>query len=132
MHLSRRSAVGLVMMQAVAAVAAVSRAETQQQKPIGTIPQPQSPSLPDLGGNRNADDSTSGPLHERMRMTAEKAHNEDRRKRMLADTEKLLALSTELKVYLEKSTRDELSLDVIRKAQEIEKLAHDVQQRMKN
>lgn len=129
MQLSRRSAVGLVMMQAVAA-ATVARAGGQQQKPIGTIPQPAS--MPDISGSHGGEDSAAGPLHERMRMTAEKAHNEDRRKRMLADTEKLLALSTELKVYIEKTNRDELSLDVIRKAQEIEKLAHDVQQRMKN
>ncbi len=71
-------------------------------------------------------------MRERMRVSAEKAHADDRRKRMLADTDKLLALSTELKADIEKATKNELSMEVIRKAAEIEKLAHDVQQRMKN
>jgi hypothetical protein len=37
-----------------------------------------------------------------------------------------------LKTDVNKTNKDELSLDVMRKAQEIEKLAHDVQSRMKN
>jgi hypothetical protein len=44
----------------------------------------------------------------------------------------LLALTTELKSDVDKANKDELSLDVMRKAAEIEKLAHDVQNRMKN
>jgi hypothetical protein len=46
--------------------------------------------------------------------------------------DRLLALTNELKTDVDKSSKDELSLDVIRKAGEIEKLAHDVQSRMKN
>ena len=128
MRLSRRSAVGLVMMHAVAATA-MARSQLQQNTKQTT---PSTPSMPDITGSRSMEDGATGPLSERMRISAEKAHNDDRRRRMLADTEKLLALSTELKAFIEKSTKDELSLDVIRKAAEIEKLAHDVQQRMKN
>ncbi len=57
---------------------------------------------------------------------------DDRRKHLLADTAKLLQLSTELKDELDKTTKDQLSLDVVRKAAEIEKLAHDVKERMKS
>ena len=55
----------------------------------------------------------------------------DRQKKIVEDTAKLLALATELKQDVDKTTKDEMSLEVIRKADEIEKLAHDVKQRMK-
>lgn len=48
-----------------------------------------------------------------------------------SDTDKLLKLSVELKAYVDKSDENVLSLDVIRKAEEIEKLAHSVKEKMK-
>ncbi|HTV09671.1 MAG TPA: hypothetical protein VMD97_11560 [Candidatus Aquilonibacter sp.] len=70
----------------------------------------------------------------RAHMDAErlKAANDDRHKRLEADVDKLISLTNELKTDVDKTNKDELSLDVIRKANEIEKLAHDVQSRMKN
>lgn len=70
----------------------------------------------------------------RAHMEAErlKAANDDRHKRLVLDVDKLISLTNELKTDVDKTNKDELSLDVIRKAQEIEKLAHDVQSRMKN
>jgi hypothetical protein len=44
----------------------------------------------------------------------------------------MMALTNELKSDVDKTNKDELSVEVIRKAGEIEKLAHDVQARMKN
>jgi nitric oxide reductase activation protein len=61
----------------------------------------------------------------------EKMRNNDRQKRLVADTDKLLALATDLKAQVDKSTKDTLSVDVIKKADEIEKLAHSVKERMK-
>ena len=55
----------------------------------------------------------------------------ERHKRMLADADKLLQLATELKADVDKTTKDEMSVPTIQKAAEIEKLAHDVKQRMK-
>ena len=129
-QLSRRTAIQLVAMNAVAGAAAVS-AQLQSTTPTGQAPQKPTGPL-GLGDEPGVGREPQNPMGERMRITAEKAHNDDRRKRMLSDTDKLLALSTELKADIEKCTMDELSLEVIRKAQEIEKLAHDVQQRMKN
>ncbi len=131
MQLSRRSAMGLVAMHALAS-SAVARAQIPQPKKPATASPASQAGMPDVPGLDRQEQEQSGPMRERMQITAEKARNDDRRKRMLADTDKLLALSTELKAYIEKSTRDELSMDVIRKAAEIEKLARDVQQRMKN
>jgi len=47
------------------------------------------------------------------------------------DTDKLLKLSVELKEQVDKSDENVLSLDVIKKAEEIEKLAHSVKEKMK-
>ena len=47
------------------------------------------------------------------------------------DTDKLLKLSVELKAYVDKSDENVLSLDVIKKAEEIEKLAKSVKDKMK-
>jgi len=47
------------------------------------------------------------------------------------DTDKLLKLSVELKQYVDKSDENVLSLDVIKKADEIEKLAKSVKDKMR-
>lgn len=60
-----------------------------------------------------------------------KMRNAERQKQLVADTQKLLSLATELKADVDKSTKDTMSLDVIRKADEIEKLAHNVKEKMK-
>jgi hypothetical protein len=61
----------------------------------------------------------------------EKARSVDRQKRLVADTDKLLALATDLKQQVDKTNQNILSVDVIKKAEEIEKLAHSVKERMK-
>ena len=48
------------------------------------------------------------------------------------DTEKLLSLATELKQNVDKTSTNILSMDVVKKAQEIEKLAKSVKDKMKN
>lgn len=55
----------------------------------------------------------------------------DRQKQLVLDTQRLLALANELKADVDKSNKDMLSLDVIRKADEIEKLARTVKEKMK-
>jgi len=55
----------------------------------------------------------------------------ERQKQLEADTEKLVALSTALKAQFAESNKDILSIDMIKKAEEIEKLAHSVKERMK-
>jgi len=57
--------------------------------------------------------------------------NELRQKQMTEDTAKLLQLATELKTEMDKSTKDTLSMNVVRKAEQIEKLAHTVREKMK-
>jgi hypothetical protein len=59
------------------------------------------------------------------------AANIERKKQIADDTAKLLKLASDLKSEVDKTTKDTLSLNVIRKADEIEKLAHDVKEKMK-
>jgi hypothetical protein len=61
-----------------------------------------------------------------------KARNTERQKELIAETQKLVALANELQSDVAKSTKDTLSLDVIRKADEIDKLARNVREKMKN
>ena len=55
-----------------------------------------------------------------------------RQAQLRIDTEKLVALTAELKQHVDKTGANILSMDVIRKAQEIQKLAKSVQDKMKN
>jgi hypothetical protein len=57
--------------------------------------------------------------------------NTERRKIIGDESALLLKLATDLKTEVDKTNKDTLSLDVIRKADTIEKLAHDVKDKMK-
>jgi hypothetical protein len=70
-------------------------------------------------------------MRETMREGMIRQANEQRHKKMLDDANRMVQLSNELKADVEKAQKDELSLEVMKKAAEVEKLAHDVQQRMK-
>ena len=54
----------------------------------------------------------------------------DGRQAVLTDTEHLLQLARELKASVDKTRRDELSVQVIRETDEIEKLAKSVKARI--
>ncbi len=55
----------------------------------------------------------------------------ERRRRLNADMLKLLQLSTDLKAEIDQSSDDQLSVDALRKASEIEKLAKDIKSWLK-
>ena len=74
----------------------------------------------------DADDAQQQMAHD----IAKKA-NQSREAALKADTDKLLKLAVELKDYVDKSNENVLSLDVVKKADEIEKLAHSVKDKMK-
>lgn len=60
-----------------------------------------------------------------------KRANQERQAQLKRDAEKLFKLASELKDSVEKSNENTLSLDVVKKAEEIEKLAHSVKEKMK-
>lgn len=71
------------------------------------------------------------PVNPQLEQEQAKLRNTDRQRKLVADTERLVALANELKSQVDKSNKDTLSLDVVRKADEIEKLAHSVKEKMK-
>jgi hypothetical protein len=71
------------------------------------------------------------PLEPKIEQEQSKLRNTDRQRKLIEDTQKLLNLANELKADVDKSNKDMLSLDVIKKADEIEKLAHSVKEKMK-
>jgi hypothetical protein len=107
----------------------VSGGQMLPQQPISKQGQ-QMPGMPQRPGLDNPADPNDpmGPHREEQQA---KLRNNDRQKRLVADTDKLLSLATDLKQQVDKSTKDTLSVDVIKKADEIEKLAHSVKERMK-
>jgi hypothetical protein len=60
-----------------------------------------------------------------------KQANLQRQAALKSDTDKLLKLAVDLKNYVDKSNENVLSLEVLKKAEEIEKLAHSVKDKMK-
>lgn len=89
---------------------------------------PQRPSVPPIGP---PGDNTNPDIPSRAQKEMEKKANEQRHADLKRDTERLLQLSTELKEYVDKSNENVLSVDVVRKAEEIEKLAHSVKTKMR-
>ncbi len=81
------------------------------------------------GPQRNNPDND--PFARRQRQKQEQARNTQRQEQLVKDTSKLLELATELKTEVDKTNKDTLSVDVIKKAEEIEKLAHSVREKMR-
>ena len=83
--------------------------------------------------NAPATEHVGGPDEPRRRMEKEMAKraNLERQADIKRDTDKLLKLATELKESVDKTTESTLSLDVVKRAEEIEKLARSVKEKMK-
>jgi hypothetical protein len=75
--------------------------------------------------------SSSDP-HQRLEQTMIAHAIAERQSQLRIDTEKLVALTAELKQHVDKTGVNILSMDVIKKAQEIQKLAKSVQDKMRN
>ncbi len=82
---------------------------------------------PQFGQRRNETDETE----QRMERERVRHMNKERQQKIKRDTDQLLELATQLKQYVDKSNENVLSLEVVRKAEEIEKLARQVREKMK-
>ena len=94
-------------------------AQSRRQNPF-----PPDPTRPDE--TRPAD-----PAEARMERDRVKKMNEQRQDQIKHDTDELLKLATELKQQVDKTNEHLLSLDVVKKAEQIEKLAKSVKDKMK-
>lgn len=93
----------------------------------GMPPRPGPPPIVPGKGD-NGDNDT---MQQQMAHDLAKKANEDRQKALKSDANRLLKLASELKEDVDKSNENVLSLDVIKKAEQIEKLAHSVKEKMK-
>jgi hypothetical protein len=112
---SRTGAVGILLCLAMAsplAIAAQVQSPTKAQ-PQDQQTQPAAPTQAVQGTEppKPSPEPSSDPVQRRKDEIA-------------ADTAKLDQLANELKAEMDKSTKDTLSLNVVKKANEIEKLAH--------
>ena len=96
----------------------------KSQNPNQPIPGPEASRFPDANAQMSMHDQQN------KKGNAEAA-NLERRKQIADDSAKLLKLATDLKAEVDKTSKDTLSMGVIRKAEEIEKLAHSVKEKMK-
>jgi methionyl-tRNA synthetase len=91
--------------------------------------QQQPPRPPDYPPNRPP--TLEEEQHAKIEKEMAKKANQQRQAELKRDTDKLLKLATELKQYVDKTNENTLSLEVLKKAEEIEKLAHSVKDKMK-
>jgi hypothetical protein len=98
--------------------------QTSDQFPLPRIPSPNQTPTP---GQPSPEDEQRARIEKEM---AKKA-SQERQAQLKRDAENLLKLATELKQDVDKSTENTLSLEVVKKAEEIEKLAKSVKEKMK-
>lgn len=86
-----------------------------------------------LGSKNNPNELPAGVDESRDRLARDMAKkaNADRQAALKIDTDRLVKLAAELKDYVDKTNENMLSIEVLKKAEEIEKLAHSVKEKMK-
>jgi hypothetical protein len=104
----------------------ISAAQLQQQ-----LQQQQIPTMPAGPPAFGEPPNPADPIQRQQQQRMEKARNVDRQKQLERDTDKLFELAKQLKEEVNKSNKDTLSVDVVKKAAEIEKLAKSVKDRMR-
>jgi hypothetical protein len=102
----------------------ISAQERQQDSQSGTSsqPQPQAPT-----NNKKPDDAANAKAPANQALSPEQA----RQAQYVADSEKLYQLAQELKAEVAKTNKNTLSITVTKKAEEIEKLAKSMKDRMR-
>jgi hypothetical protein len=85
------------------------------------VPPNQNPAAPAQDNSQNKTTKAS----------RQELQSQQRKDQLTADTAKLLELANELKAEMDKSTKDTLSITVLKKADQVEKLAHKVRDEMK-
>jgi hypothetical protein len=99
---------------------------------FGQVPIQNPVPVPHLSPNPGvAPDDREDEERARIEKDMAKKANRERQAQLQRDTDNLLKLANELKQYVDKSNENTLSLDVVKKAEEIEKLAHSVKEKMK-
>jgi DNA anti-recombination protein RmuC len=108
-----------LMLLALQGFAVMAQVLEPSQTPDASIP----------GSQRQRE--SDNPWSQQQKRDMLKKQNEQRQQEIKKDTDQLLELATELKQYVDKTNENIISLDVIKKAEQIEKLAKNVKDKMK-
>jgi hypothetical protein len=81
---------------------------------------------------KQQEEGPAAQIQEKMQRDQLKALNKERQASLKKDLDELYKLATELKEGVDKTDENVLSLQVIRKTEEIEKLARDIRKKMKD
>jgi hypothetical protein len=112
----------------LAAIALLTGAAQPGQQPSQNIDKPYL--LPEANRLPDANDQMKMRSRDAKQQSFDAA-NAERKKQLSDDSTKLLTLAMALKAEVDKTNKDMLSLNVIRKADEIERLARNVKEKMK-
>lgn len=85
-----------------------------------------------IAAERESHDATPADLQRRLESAGVRSAIAERQAQLRRDTDKLVALTAELKQNVDKTGANILSMDVVKKAAEIQKLAKSVEDKMKN
>ena len=126
-HIVRRASVALVLC----ATASVALGQTTNPQAQLSQPQPKVDSLT-RADNRVPDANAIMLLREQQaKRKSFEAANIERKRQLAEDSSLLLKLAEELNIEVVKAPTDALSPTEMRKIEDIERLAHNVQQKMK-
>ena len=128
-----RTFAGLAGLAVLGATLALTQQQPQDQGTSSTS-QPRPWAASQDAAVRMPDANTRMEMQQDPKQTKQaklEVANAVRRKQIADDAARLLQLATELKNAVDKTDKDMLSLDVIRKAESIERLAKGVKEKMK-
>lgn len=111
-----------------AALALCPAASAQSQVAYQGSPQT-TPSASPTGSQM---DSNADTAFRKMTEKMARQRNTDRQKKIMADTAKLLAMAQKLNDEVSHSSKNELSIDVVEQAGQIEKLAKSIKDKMRD
>jgi hypothetical protein len=125
MRVLRGAVIGVALVTGASGMVCEGQMSQQPVPSSGRI----STGLPSIDGRKPGEpDPVSPAIIEQQART----RNNDRQKKMVQDTNRLVSLATDLKEQVGKSAKDTTAGDAAKKAEEIEKLAKSVRDRMKD
>jgi hypothetical protein len=95
---------------------------------VGQSPTTASPAAPNISPTTPQQDEGTQRMIEMMAIR----RNEQRQKEIVSDTAKLLDLAQKLNAEVSKSDKNTLSISVVKEAEEIEKLARTIKEKMRD
>lgn len=123
---------GLLILFVLSWIPVLAQQPGTQGQPALSNPQPHPTTVISPVANPLPDANDRMEMQEQgIKRASYEAANAERKRQLDTDSALLLKLAAELKAEVDKTPQDTLSLSVVRKAEEIERLAHNVQLKMK-